>query len=70
VKSSAKAARQLAAIHRLRGCMKRKAGDKTFAEWWAEYKREEKELEESKYERWLRSNLTNLGFDARIIRPR
>lgn len=38
-------------IRKLRGILKRKPGDKPFAEEWAEHKREEKELEESKYAR-------------------
>ena len=38
-------------IRRLRGILKRKSGGKTFAEEMAEYKREEKELEEAKYVR-------------------
>ena len=32
-------------IRRLKGILKRKPGDKPFAEEWAEHKREEKELE-------------------------
>jgi AbrB family looped-hinge helix DNA binding protein len=35
-------------IRRLRGLLKRKPGDKPFAQWWAEYKAEEKSLEEAK----------------------
>jgi hypothetical protein len=38
-------------IHSFRGKFKRKPGDKPFAEEWAEYKREEKELEERKFQR-------------------
>jgi len=38
-------------IRRLRGILKRKPGDKSFAEEWAEHKREEIELEEAKYAR-------------------
>jgi AbrB family looped-hinge helix DNA binding protein len=38
-------------IRRLRGILKRKPGGKTFAEEMAEYKREEKELEDAKYVR-------------------
>jgi len=38
-------------IRKLRGILKRKPGDKPFAEEWAEHKREEKELEEAKYAR-------------------
>lgn len=34
-----------------RGIAKRKPDDKPFAQWWAEYKREEIELEEAKYVR-------------------
>jgi len=37
-------------IHALRGKFKT-PGDKPFAEEWAEYKREEKELEERKFQR-------------------
>jgi AbrB family looped-hinge helix DNA binding protein len=39
------------AIDRLRGILKRKPGGKSFAEEWAEHKREEIELEERKYAR-------------------
>jgi hypothetical protein len=39
-------------IHSFRGKFKMKPGDKPFAEEWAEYKREEKELEERKFQ-WL-----------------
>jgi AbrB family looped-hinge helix DNA binding protein len=39
------------AIDRLRGILKRKPGEKPFAEEWAEHKREEKKLEERKYGR-------------------
>jgi AbrB family looped-hinge helix DNA binding protein len=35
----------------LRSSLKRKLGDKPFAEAWADHKREEKELEERKYQR-------------------
>ena len=38
-------------IQRLRGILKRKPGDKPFAEEWAEHKAEEKALEETKYAR-------------------
>jgi hypothetical protein len=38
-------------IHALRGSLKHKPGDKPFAEDWAEYKREEKELEERRFQR-------------------
>ncbi len=41
----------LHAIDRLRGILKRKPGGKSFAEEWAEHKREELELEERKYAR-------------------
>ena len=37
--------------NRLRGILKRKPGDKPFAEEWAERHREEKELEERRYAR-------------------
>jgi bifunctional DNA-binding transcriptional regulator/antitoxin component of YhaV-PrlF toxin-antitoxin module len=43
------------AINRLRGILKRKSGDKPFAEEWAEHKRQEKELEEAKDAMWLRA---------------
>jgi bifunctional DNA-binding transcriptional regulator/antitoxin component of YhaV-PrlF toxin-antitoxin module len=38
-------------IRKLRGILKRKPGGKTLAEEMAEHKREEKELEEAKYDR-------------------
>ena len=38
-------------IRRLRGILKRKPGDKPFAQEWAEHKTEEKALEEAKYAR-------------------
>ena len=38
-------------IRRLRGILKRKPGEKPFAEEWAEHKREERELEDAKYAR-------------------
>jgi len=38
-------------IRRLRGILKRKSGEKPFAEEWAEHKREEIQLEETKYAR-------------------
>ena len=40
-----------ARIHRLRGILKRKPGEKTLAQEWAEHKAEEKALEEAKYVR-------------------
>jgi AbrB family looped-hinge helix DNA binding protein len=40
-----------ATIRRLRGILKRKPGDKSFDQEWAEHKRKEKELEEAKYAR-------------------
>jgi AbrB family looped-hinge helix DNA binding protein len=40
-----------AAIKRARGILKRKAGEKPFRQWWAEYKKEEKALEEARYAR-------------------
>ena len=39
------------AIDRLRGILKRKPGGKSFAEEWAEHKREELEIEERRYAR-------------------
>jgi len=50
-------------IHALRGCLKRKPGDKSFTEWWADYKREEKELEERRFQR-----LAALGKKSAIYR--
>ena len=38
-------------IRRLRGILKRKPGEKPFAEEWAEHKRQEMQLEEAKYAR-------------------
>ena len=46
-----------AILRRLRGCLKRQPGEKPFAEWWAEYKREEKELEEAKFQRMKRAGV-------------
>ena len=43
-----------AAIKRARGVLKRKPGEKPLRQWWSEYKKEEKKLEEAKYAR-LRS---------------
>jgi len=43
------------AIERGYGLLKRKPGGKTFAEEWAEHKREERELEEAKFARCTRS---------------
>jgi AbrB family looped-hinge helix DNA binding protein len=40
-----------ATVRKLRGILKRKRGDKPFAQEWAEHKREEKELEDAKYAR-------------------
>jgi len=42
----------VATIRRGLGILKRKPGDKPFAEQWAEHKREEMELEDAKYLRW------------------
>ena len=39
------------AIERAHGLLKRKPGDKTFAQEWAEHKKQERELEERKYGR-------------------
>ena len=39
-------------IHSLRGKYKSKPGDKPFAEWMADLKREEKEVEERKFQRF------------------
>jgi hypothetical protein len=46
-----------ALLRRLRGCIKPRPGEKPFAEAWAEYKREEKELEEAKFLRMERAGL-------------
>lgn len=40
-----------ARIHKLRGILKRKPGEKPFAQEWVEHKAEEKALEEAKYAR-------------------
>ena len=45
-------------IHSLRGSLKRKPGSKPFAEEWADYKYEEKELEERRFWRLMTSNKT------------
>jgi len=43
-----------AAIKRARGILKRKPGEQPFRRWWADYKKEEKALEETRHAR-LRS---------------
>ena len=43
-----------ARIHRLRGILKRKPGDKPFAQVWAEHKAEEKALEDADDSRFTR----------------
>jgi hypothetical protein len=43
-------------IHALRGRFKLSLGDKPFAEWMADLKREEKELEEWKFQRLTTRN--------------
>jgi len=40
-----------AAIRGARGLLKKKPGEKSFQEWWAEYNKEEKALEEARYAR-------------------
>jgi len=40
-----------AAIKGARGLLKRKRGEKPLRQWWAEYKKEEKTLEEARYAR-------------------
>jgi len=40
-----------AAVKRARGILKSKPGGKPFRQWWADYKKEEKSLEERKYGR-------------------
>jgi AbrB family looped-hinge helix DNA binding protein len=44
-----------ASIRRLRGILKRKAGEPSFAEEWARHKADEKTLEDAKYARITRS---------------
>jgi antitoxin PrlF len=41
----------VATIRKLRGILKRKPGDQSFAEEWAAYKREEMEMEDARYAR-------------------
>jgi AbrB family looped-hinge helix DNA binding protein len=43
------------AINRLRGILKRKPGEKSFAQEWTDHKREELEIEERKYGRSTRA---------------
>ncbi len=45
--------KQLAAIRAARGSLRRRPGDKPFAEAWAEHKREEIELEERRFRRLM-----------------
>jgi transcriptional regulator with XRE-family HTH domain len=63
MKSAAKRPRQLEAVRRCRGILRSKPGEKPFSEWWADYKREEKQLEEAKYLRW-RSKRTRTSSRA------
>lgn len=42
-------------IRRMKGILKRKPGDRSFAEEWAAHKREEIELEDAKYARYTQS---------------
>jgi hypothetical protein len=46
-------------IHSFRGKFKTKPGDKPFAEWMADLKREEKELEERKFQRFAGEKSVN-----------
>jgi len=50
------------AIHVLRGKFKLNAGGKPFSEWWAEYKREERKLEERRFRR-----LASLGRKPKSV---
>ena len=43
---------QLAAIRRARGSIRRKPGEKPFAEWWADHKAEERALEDRRVARF------------------
>ena len=63
MKSAAKRPHQLEAVRRCRGILKSKPGEKPFSEWWADYKREKKQLEEAKYLRW-RSKRTRASSRA------
>ena len=49
--SAAKAEEMRKLIHSFRGKYKLNTGGKSFSEWWAEYKREENELEEKRFQR-------------------
>jgi hypothetical protein len=51
-------------IHALCGSLKRKPGDKPFAEQWAEHKRAEMELEDSKLVRMNRAGLLPLTANS------
>ena len=42
-------------VHSFRGKFKLNTGGKSFNQWWADYKREEKELEERKFQRFAAS---------------
>jgi hypothetical protein len=50
-RSSKSAAQTRELIRSFRGMFKRKPGDKPFAQWWAEHKAEERELEERRSQR-------------------
>jgi hypothetical protein len=55
-------------IHALRGSLKRKSGEKPFAEWMADLDREEKELEEAKFLRMERAG--SLSFSQNSSRSK
>ena len=61
--STAKTEKMRKLIHSLRGKFKMKPSDKPFAEWMAEMNREEKELEERRFQR-----LAALGKKSAIYR--
>jgi hypothetical protein len=50
-------------IHSFRGKLKFNTGGKSFGQWWADYKREEKELEERKFQRLAASGMRTKSPD-------
>ena len=53
-----------ALIKRGRGIARRRPDDKPFHPWWADYKGEEKALEEAKYARCTRGHQTRQAFPS------
>lgn len=55
IQKRARVAATLKAIKNARGMFKRAPGEKPMSEWWPEYKKEEKALEDARFERLMYS---------------